>query len=380
MRREIVYLVGPSLRTNGGIGYAVALYFKSPLADQYELIHISTHREGNRLAKAWEFVKGLARFGFLKLTRGGRLVHIHAAYGPSFVRKLIFFIASKCLGCRIIYQIHAGYFDRYYTNSPRLTRVFLDYVLRTADAVVALSDSLKGEIGAVVRSCRGIHVIGNPLDVSKYKPIGQAEPSTGAHRLLFLGAVIKPKGVYDIIESARRLVSEGFPIRLTMAGDREIAQAKQRSEQAGLGGVIQFPGWVPEARKLELLDDADLLLLPSYTEGLPLSVLEAMACGLPIVCTSVGGLRDLVIHGENGFVIEPGDVDALTHYTGRLLRDKALRNEMGRNNIAKINKDYSIDVIAKKLGQLYGDLLAARTVGVTKELEGLSSSHSRSLL
>src|SRR5207249_9601000 len=110
--------------------------------------------------------------------------------------------------------------------------------------------------------------------------------------------------------------------------------------------------WLAETQKLELLRDSDLLLLPSYTEGLPLSVLEAMACGLPVVCTAVGGLRDLVAEAENGFVIAPGDVDALTDLTARLLRNNTLRRQMGRNNVAKIKNDYGLDVIAKKIGTL----------------------------
>src|SRR5881296_1921161 len=246
MRPEIVYLVGPSLRTNGGIGYAIAQYLKSPLSRQYRLIHISTHREGNRLIKSWEFAKGLARFLFLRTTQGGRLVHIHAAYGPSFLRKLIMFSVSKCLGCRVIFQIHAGHFDRHFENSPPLTRFFLSYVLRTADALVALSESLKGEIEAVLSSRGKIHVIGNPIDTSKYRPANRMRAPSRGYKLLFLGAIIKPKGVYDIIESAKRLVREGFQINLTMAGDREIARVKQQCGEAGLDGVIRFPGWLAE--------------------------------------------------------------------------------------------------------------------------------------
>src|SRR6266849_1958363 len=112
MRREIVYLIGPSLNTNGGIGYAVATYFKSSLVRQYRLIHISTHREGNRLTKAWAFAKGVTRFLFLKLTRGGRLVHLHSGYGPSFVRKTAFFLISKHMGCRVVFQFHGGDFEK----------------------------------------------------------------------------------------------------------------------------------------------------------------------------------------------------------------------------------------------------------------------------
>jgi len=219
-----------------------------------------------------------------------------------------------------------------------------------------LSPSLEQEIAALSTVRVPIHVVGNPIDIDTYKPIPRSSGYRNAHRLLYLGAIIKTKGVYDIIECSKQLVAEGLKVRVTLAGDREMEKAKQRSKEAGLEEIIDLPGWVSESRKLEFLGNSDLLLLPSYTEGMPLCVLEAMACGLPVVCTGVGGLRDLVVHGENGFVHKPGDVEALTRHTRCLLKDEALRERMGRNNTAKIRDNYSSDVIARKLSALYGDL------------------------
>jgi len=174
---------------------------------------------------------------------------------------------------------------------------------------------------------------------------------------VYLGAIIKPKGAYDVLEACKLLKAQGIEPRVVMAGDREIDQAKERCRESGIAAQFEFPGWVSEQEKLALLWRSDLLLLPSYGEGLPLCVLEAMACGVPVVCTDVGGLADLVEHGENGLLFKPGQIDVLARHIAQLLNDESSRQRMSRNNIAKIKRDYSIDVIAERLGKLYSEVL-----------------------
>ena len=118
-----------------------------------------------------------------------------------------------------------------------------------------------------------------------------------------------------------------------------------------------MPGWVSEATKIHLLRTSDLLLLPSYKEGLPLCVLEAMASGLPVICSDAGGLGDLVRDGENGLVLAAGDVETMAHHIAALIRDPSLRQQMGQRNARKVQDYYSLPVIAKAIGELYRETL-----------------------
>ena len=357
MKREIVYLIGPSTETRGGIGYVIGTYLKSSLADHFELIHIVTQREGGALTKAVTFAKAVAKFVFLGLSRGGKLVHIHSSTGPSLFRKVFFFFVSRCMGFRVIFQFHSGHFLDYYAKNGYAIRFLIDYVLSSTRLNVALTDSWGRKIKALTVKCAPVEVVANPINTSIYKPGTRRTSRSEAPRLLFLGAIIKAKGVYDLVESFKLLKAQGLEPCITMAGDREIDQVKVRCKEAGVEGLFEFPGWVSETQKLSLLWRSDLLVLPSYGEGLPLCVLEAMACGLPIVCTDVGGLSDLVQHGENGLLFKPGEIDMLTRHISTLLNDDSLRHKMGQNNVAKINDDYSIDIIAKRMGKLYGEVL-----------------------
>jgi glycosyltransferase involved in cell wall biosynthesis len=360
MKRDIVYLIGPSAETRGGIGYVIGTHLKSALADSHELIHIVTQRDGGPLIKAVTYAKALLRFALLRLFRGRGLVHIHSSIGPSFYRKVVLFYLCRWMGCPVIFQFHSGHFLQYYASGNRLIRFLIGDVLRSARLNVALTESWKQKITSLTDRCAPVEVIPNPIDTAIYRPGGAVNGQTRPAQLVYLGAIIKPKGAYDVVDACKLLKAQGLEPRVVMAGDREIEQAKERCRESGVAAQFEFPGWVSEKEKVALLWRSDLLLLPSYGEGLPLCVLEAMACGVPIVCTDVGGLADLVEHGENGLLFKPGEIDVLARHIARLLNDEPSRQRMSQNNIAKIKRDYSIDVIAERLGKLYNEVLGAR--------------------
>src|SRR5437867_1437206 len=209
MKRDIVYLIGPSTETRGGIGYVIRTHLKSSLADRFELILIVTQRDGGALTNALTYAKAVFKFVFLRLTRGGNLVHIHSSTGPSLFRKVFLFCVSRCMGCRVIFQIHSGHFLDYYAGSGYLVRFLIDHVLRSARLNVALTDSWGRKIRALTVECAPVEVVANPIDTSVYKP-GQrrTRPSEVPH-VLFLGAIIKAKGAYDVVESFKLLKSQG---------------------------------------------------------------------------------------------------------------------------------------------------------------------------
>jgi len=355
---QIVYLVGTSTGTRGGIGYVIGASLASELKHQFRLVHIVTHRDGTALQKVWVYAKSVVQFVFFKMLHGGKLVHIHSSSGPSFLRKALFFLLSKALGCRVIFQIHSGGFIEYYEGCGKALRGLIRYVLNTSEHVVVLTDSWKHALAQLSRNDSNISVIGNPIDTSKYYPVCRKREPGQPPRLLFLGALIRNEGVYDILDCVRRLKEKGLEVSVTLAGDRELEQVRLHSQGAGIEELIDLPGWVSEATKLHLLRSSDLLLLPSYKEGLPLCVLEAMASGLPVICSSAGGLSDLIRDGENGFLMAPGDLDTMARHISALIRNASLREEMGRRNVRKVNELFTLPVIANKVSELYRNVLA----------------------
>jgi glycosyltransferase involved in cell wall biosynthesis len=131
------------------------------------------------------------------------------------------------------------------------------------------------------------------------------------------------------------------------------------ARERGIEDRLHYVGWVHGAEKERVLQDTTIYVLPSYHEGLPVGVLEAMAAGVPVVATRVGGIPDTVQHGCEGELVTPGDVDALTEALDRLLRDTSYRENLGRAGQRRVSAQFDAEVVLERLGTIY------RSLGVT---------------
>ena len=139
-------------------------------------------------------------------------------------------------------------------------------------------------------------------------------------------------------------------------GDGDVEQVKEIIKQNGLENIAEFQGWVNGEKKEYLLNLADAFILPSYNEGLPISVLEAMSYSLPVISTTGGGIPEILKNGENGFIMEPGDKDAIYHAVVSLMEDKNLCKDMGKKSYEKVQVHLP-EYVEKQLETLYDSLL-----------------------
>jgi glycosyltransferase involved in cell wall biosynthesis len=163
-----------------------------------------------------------------------------------------------------------------------------------------------------------------------------------------------------LLEAVSRVVGKHPQLKLRMAGDGEVEQAKAAVDRLGLQAHVDILDWVSGAQKSALLERAAIYALPSYCEGLPMSVLEAMAAGLPVICTPVGGVPEAVTDGREGWVIPPGDIAALSNALDSLLSRAELRRRMGDAARHKIESLFSVAHILPQVEQLYEQLGAQR--------------------
>jgi glycosyltransferase involved in cell wall biosynthesis len=144
--------------------------------------------------------------------------------------------------------------------------------------------------------------------------------------------------------------------RARLGGDGELEQAGAAAKSLGLGERVELLGWVGPADKPHLLGTATVYALPSYHEGLPMSVLEAMAAGMPVVTTPVGGIPEAVTDGVEGFLIQPGDIDALRERLQRLLSDSELARRMGEAGRRKVESTFASSIVMPRLERMYVEL------------------------
>ena len=170
-----------------------------------------------------------------------------------------------------------------------------------------------------------------------------------------MGRLGKRKGVYDILEAAKRIKSDN--IRFYLYGDGDIESFKRLILKYNLENKVFLLGWASGKDKEQVFKCADIYILPSYNEGLPVSVLEAISYGLPVISTPVGGIPEIVQDKVNGFLIEPGDYYSLAEKIEILANDKELRYKMGRESFRIAKEKFDIAIISLQLKNLYKELL-----------------------
>ena len=161
------------------------------------------------------------------------------------------------------------------------------------------------------------------------------------------------KGCYDMVDVTKRVAEVVPDIKMVVAGAGEIEQVKSKATEEGVAEYFVFPGWVRGEQKEKLLKESDVFFLPSYTEGMPMSVLDAMGYALPIVATNVGGIPRIVHEGKNGSIREPGDAVGFAEAIIRILTDDSMRHNMGKQSLGIVKERYSLEKHIEEIEKVY---------------------------
>jgi glycosyltransferase involved in cell wall biosynthesis len=347
-------MMGPSINSLGGVASVVNGYIQAGLFDRWDVDYLNTHVEGtkaNKLATALSALFGLL---WLLLKDDVALVHIHASERVSFWRKLIYILIALAARRPVVFHLHGGAFIQFYTDRcGRLAKWIVRFVLEKSACVIGLSSQWKSNILGIAPRAKAVSIF-NSVSVA---PSCNALPQQGRRNiLLFLGRLGQGKGTYDLLEAVAR-VRPAFPdIELQCGGDGELQQVAQWAKELGIEENIKILGWVKGEEKQRLLAEAAVYVLPSYIEGMPMGVLEAMAVGVPVITTTVGGIPDVINSGVDGILIEPGDVDALANAIALLLEDVDMRVKIGMAAKQKIMDCFSAEKILPQLEAVYRSL------------------------
>jgi glycosyltransferase involved in cell wall biosynthesis len=170
---------------------------------------------------------------------------------------------------------------------------------------------------------------------------GPREPAA-QKRVLFLGNLSERKGVSDLLQALARPGFEALPLEVVFAGGGDVAGYTAKAEALGVGEIVRFAGWCDQQQVAELMSQSDVLVLPSYDEGLPLVILEALAHGVAVVCTPVGEIPAVLSDGVNAMFVEPGDIDGIAQVLQNVLCEPGLLETLGRNGRAIYERQFSL--------------------------------------
>jgi glycosyltransferase involved in cell wall biosynthesis len=277
---------------------------------------VVTHREGPASMRLALWLSGTLKVAFA--LRKADVLHAHVSERGSVVRKGVLVLLARMFKVPVVLHCHGAEFVSWYQGLPRLAQKAIAYVFRQADLVAVLGSSWRTRYGQLL-GLRPERVVslGNPIELPKLadKPPGL--------KVVFLGRFGARKGSAEVLKAVA-----GLPVELVMAGDGEVAETKALAVR--LGVRAQIHSWLAPAERDRILASAHVFVLPSRDEGLPMALLESMGHGLVPVVSPVGSIGEVVQDGENGLLVPPGDVPALTRALESLVKDNDMRERLAK--------------------------------------------------
>jgi len=348
-----VLVIGPSTtRSRGGVAEVIyGIQQSGQLNREFDLDIFPSYIDGNIAVRMLYSIYGYLHF--MVRYRKYDLFHIHVATRGSTFRKALYMRRIKKEGKRAILHVHGAEYLAFYDGLKGWKKRTAEELFRQADMVLALSEGWRHELEKrlPMRRCR---VLGNGIHPDEFQA-AESDPAVTHNMFLLMGRLCKRKGIYDLVEAAAIAVRQNPAIVLCLAGDGDVEQIRALVARKGLKSNISILGWVKRDKKLACLKQAGTVILPSYHEGLPVSILEGMAAGKAIISTKVGAIPE-VIGEENGILVESGDIPALADAILRCSRDVELLRRMSKENMEKAQALFSASQIYRQLGEYYREV------------------------
>lgn len=342
-----VLMVGPDLALHGGIVSVVKGYLESGLpqaCDGFE--YLGTGVGSSKLGKSVAFARALVRYRCIMPEYD--IVHLHISARGSYKRKSIMARMARKAEKRIILHDHDGEFAKAFEEGGDDYRRDVRETFGVADRVVVLSEEWRDYFAENVCDPNKITVMHNGVAV----PAKPCSPCSHQD-VLFLGRLDANKSP-DVLLRASRDVLKRFPeTKIVFGGDGEVEKNKALAKELGIENRCEFHGWVSGSDREALFERAAVYCLPSKNEGLPMSLLEAMARGIPAVATPVGGIPQVIDDGVNGILVPVGDCCALATALCEALDSSELRKSMGYKAREKVRSIFDIDMLLGELSEIY---------------------------
>jgi glycosyltransferase involved in cell wall biosynthesis len=336
---------------------------RSELADEFSIVHVDTsdHREIAAVGRVDVrnvvlALRHAAAFLWALVHRRPEVVYIPIARDRlGYLRDAAFLLPARLSRIPVVLHLHSRQFYDFYRGERLLMRTLITATLPRRAIVVVLGESRRDDFGPLVPATQVAVVPNGIVDPgAPCSAAGDRDPI-----VLHLSTQSRAKGTFSTLEAMRRLRIAVPDARLVLAGGwasvRESEAAAEFLAEHGLGEHVTMLGAVQSVEKARLLEDAAVYCFPSEypQEGHPLTVIEALAAGTPVVASALAAIPETVTDGVEGFLVPPGDVDLLTERLEQLLRDAQARTRMGAAARARFERDFTIARFSRDLGRVW---------------------------
>lgn len=345
-----VLMVGVSPKNKGGMWTVVENYINNEkFVEKTNLKYISTITKTNIVFKCLYSFFAIKKVAKELKNNNYDIIHIHMSERGSVTRTGIIAKIAKKYNTKIVIHMHGAEFQTWYENLNETKRKKVRSVLNMADRILILGNYWSKFINSLVNDKDKINVLYNSVLVPSSNNY-----NSNSKNILFLGLVGRRKGIFDIIESIKILKDKNYRFKLLVYGPDETTGFNDIIENNGLDDYIEYRGWLRAEAKEDVFNDILVNLLPSYNEGLPMTILETMSYGIPNISTNVAAIPE-VVNNSNGYLIEPGDIKKIASSI-----EDALNNDMKLKSdkaYTEIKNNFSLDAHIKKLLKIYESVI-----------------------
>jgi glycosyltransferase involved in cell wall biosynthesis len=366
-----ILMFGTGLDVKGGVTSVEKLIINN-VPPEIVISHIPTIVQGSVWQNICVFAGAIGNLLSKIVCQQVDAIHIHFSERGSTLRKSILIAIGLIFRQSIILHAHGATYKEFYAGLPILIQKILVFLFGNCSRIIVLSESWQDYYASNFGLDKDrVTVLYNPVDLPSHIPDRQGRKQL---KFIFLGRIGKRGGALDIAQSVMSFPKQdkgAFDLinafaalsesdrncaELILAGNGDLAAANQLIGELKLTDKITILDWLDAQQRDELLAAADVFILPSYNEGLPMSMLESMAWGLPVIVTPVGGIPEVIVDKENGLLVEPGNQEQLLAAMQSLIGDEGLRISLGaaaRDRVSKLD----IHIYVESLVSIYTSVI-----------------------
>lgn len=352
MKKQKILMHCSTLDTKGGMVSVAKNYLGYENWDEYEIKFIPTHFDTNKWIVMLFFAIQFVKIWWCVLTNDIKIAHLHTAERGSFWRKRFLLQFYHRHGIKVVMHHHAAEFEDFYEKCSDSQKKKVQDTLAEADVNIVLSELLVPMIKDKQPQAR-VEVLYNAVNTYDENPY-----TLDARNVLFMGRLGARKGTFDLLK-AIQVLDKDIPsdVKFYLCGDRGEDEVRSKVNELGIEHRIAHIGWIDGEQKKEFISKSMINCLPSYNEGLPMTILETMAAGIPNVSTNIASIPEVLHDGENGFMITPGDVDALVDRLRSLILDDELRLRFSKSSYELVTNNFSLENNISQLKTIYNSIL-----------------------
>jgi glycosyltransferase involved in cell wall biosynthesis len=349
-----VLMVGVDEKAVGGMWTVVENYLNSKkFCNDTNLKYIPTATSSSIIGKLLFSGNAIIKLILTLIFKKIDIVHVHMAERGSVFREGIVVLLSKLFRAKVIIHMHGATFETWYDNQNKLIKKVISYILNSCDTFLILGEFFRPFIRNIIKNESKIKVLYNAVNIpteNKYQ--------TNSNEIIFLGMLIERKGINDFLKSIS-YIKDKIPsdIKIKLYGADKYNNIESKIDDYGLTSIVNYCGWLKNQEKSECFSKAMMNILPSYSEGLPMTVLETMSYGIPNISTFVAGVPEAIENNHDGILIKPGDIKELSKSILMLIKNPELRCEYSKNSYNHVKDQFSVEKHINKLECVYKEIL-----------------------